>query len=72
LDKAERFLGKLKITSVAFMYPKPQPNKRIPVSALIWTVEADAVLPDGTHPQYTFDFEPFGGKLIALVQSFDR
>jgi hypothetical protein len=72
LNKAERFLGKLKIASVEFTYPKRQPSGRMPVPALIWTVQADAVLPDGTHPQYSFDFEPFGGKLIALVQSFDR
>jgi hypothetical protein len=72
LIKAERFLGKLKITSVEFQFPRRTESGSIPASALKWVVRADAELPDGTHPQYVFTFEPFEGKLTDLSQSLHR
>jgi hypothetical protein len=72
LNKAERFLGKLKITSVKFGYPNRDHSGHFAASALNWTVQAEAVLPNGTHPRYAFTFEPFEGKLTDLVQSLDR
>ncbi len=72
LGKAERFLGKLKITSVEFAYPQHGSSGRPAAVGLIWIVNADAELPDGTHPRYVFTFEPFEGKLTDLVQSLGR
>ncbi len=72
LHKAERFLGTLKITSVRFLYPDRDPSGRFIASALEWVVQADGELPDGTHPGYTFFFEPFEGKLTTLEQSLVR
>jgi hypothetical protein len=72
LNKAEKFLGKLKITSVSFNYPDRRRPAHSAASALDWTVQAEAELPDGTHPHYGFGFEPFEGKLTSVVQSLDR
>jgi hypothetical protein len=72
LDKAERFLGKLKITLVEFNYPDRDRTGHFAAPALDWTVQAEAELPDGTHPRYGLRFEPFEGKLTSLVQSLGR
>jgi hypothetical protein len=72
LNKAERFLGKIKITSVEFDYPRRDQNGRFTLINLSWIVQAEAELPDGTHPTYTIVFEPFEGKLTDLGQSLDR
>ncbi len=72
LNKAERFLGILKITSVKFEYPGRDQNGHFRPAALDWAVSAKATLPDGSHPSYFFTFEPFEGKLTSLRQSLDR
>lgn len=72
LGKAERFLGKLKIDRVRFEYPSSHSSGQLNVDGLDWVVEAVGELPDGTHPRYSFIFEPFDGKLISLFQSLDR
>jgi hypothetical protein len=72
LNKAERFLGKIKITSVQFEYPARDQNGQFTTLGLSWVVQAAAELPDGTHPAYTLVFEPFEGKLTDLGQSLAR
>jgi hypothetical protein len=37
-------------------------------ASLFWVVQAESILPDGTHRTYGFSFEPFEGKLIGLSQ----
>ncbi len=65
-DSTQRFLGTIKITSVEFQSPKLDQKGKLARSALKWIVRADAALPDGSHPQYVFTFEPFEGKLTDL------
>jgi hypothetical protein len=72
LNKAERFQGKLKITSTEFAYPKRDQSGHLTASALNWVVRADAELADGTHPQYVFTFDLYEGKLTDLVHSLHR
>lgn len=58
-NKTERFLGRLKISSIEFKYPNHEQKGHFAAGTLTWTVRADAELPDGSHPQYVFEFEPF-------------
>lgn len=72
LNKTERFLGILRITSIEFSYPSRDPNGHYTSPGLHWIVRAEGTPPDGTHPRYYFTFEPFEGKLTDLGQSLDR
>jgi len=72
LNKAEKFLGVLSVTSVKFRYPMRDPNGHFRAAGLEWEVSAKGTLPDGSHPSYFFTFEPFEGKLTSLRQSLDR
>lgn len=66
LEKAERFLGRLKLKSVEFNGLSPIHTGNFAAGSLDWVVQAEAELPDGTHVDYGFTFEPFGGKLIFV------
>ena len=72
LNKTERFFGVLKVTSVEFTYPRKDALGHLMESRLDWVVQAEATLPDGTHPDYVFTFEPFEGKLVDMWQSLHR
>ncbi len=49
LSEAERFLGHLTLTAVGFNYPGRTGADHQEASALGWTVQANATLPDGTR-----------------------
>src|SRR5260370_10420230 len=72
LNKGERFFGILKVTSIEFTYPEEDGLGHLLESRLNWVVHAEATLPDGKHPRYVFEFEPFEGKLTTIWQSLDR
>jgi hypothetical protein len=67
-DKAERFFGHLKITSVDFKHLLEGRSGNFAVTALSWSVSADALFSDGTTAKYFFDFEPYEGKLTLLTR----
>jgi len=71
LDKMERFLGRIKITSVDFRYPPKGRDEHTPVLDLCWDVDADVLFSDGTSAKYVFTFEPYGGKLTYLWRELD-
>lgn len=66
LEKAERFLGKLKIKRLDFNGINSVSSGALASSLFDWVVQADSKFPDGTQAQYGFTFEPFEGKLIYL------
>jgi hypothetical protein len=70
LDKMERFLGRIKITSVDFRYPPQGRNEHTSVD-LSWDVTADVLFSDGTSARYVFSFEPYEGRLTYLWREFD-
>jgi hypothetical protein len=70
LDKAEPFLGRLKITSVEFAHLGSDRIGSFAAAALDWNVQAESHFPDGTDTTYFFSFEPFEGKLIDLSDTW--
>jgi hypothetical protein len=70
LEKAEKFLGKLKLVSAEF-YPIPDERDEHTSVRFDWHVEAEATFPDGTKGTYNLSFEPFEGKLL-MISSFDH
>jgi hypothetical protein len=72
LDKMERFLGHLKITSVDFRYPPQGRDEHTSVLvSLCWDVTAEALFSDGTSAKYFFSFEPYEGRLTYLWRELD-
>ena len=68
LEKAEAFLGSLKIRSTEFVDPDPRRAGTFTATAFVWNVEALATFPDGSHETYGLTFEPFEGKLIQITR----
>jgi hypothetical protein len=66
LDRFEGLLGRLQTRLVAFQGLSPDHLGNF--ASLFWVVQAESILPDGTHRKYGFRFEPFEGKLIGLSQ----
>jgi hypothetical protein len=67
-DKTERFFGRLEITSVEFQHLQEGRDGNSAVTALCWKARADALFSEGTSARYTFDFEPYEGKLTFLMR----
>jgi hypothetical protein len=66
LDKMERFLGHLKVTSVEFSHLQSGVEHNRTLGRLDWSVHAKAQFSDGTSSDYQLVFEPFQGKLTML------
>jgi hypothetical protein len=66
LDKMERFLGHLKVTSVEFSHLQSGVEHYRTLGRLDWSVHVEAQFSDGTSSDYQLVFEPFQGKLTML------
>lgn len=69
---AEKLFGRLNNIEAEFSFPTRGAPGHFASASLIWTISADSTLPDNSHPRYTFEFEPFEGKLIYIQQSLGR
>jgi hypothetical protein len=67
-DKAEPFLGRLRVTSVEFNHLQRERVENFAGATMDWTVSADAFFSDGTSGKYVFNFEPYQGKLTLLTR----
>jgi hypothetical protein len=68
-DKTEKFLGRLKISSVDFNLVRPDSTNEFGMVSMDWSVRAEASFPDGGSGIYLFVFEPFDGKLTMLSRT---
>jgi hypothetical protein len=68
-EKAEKFLGTLKVTDTWFRLPNEERVGSFEAATLYWDVRADAQFSDGTSGKYAFSFEPFEGKLTLLSRT---
>lgn len=65
-EKAEKFLGTLKVTDTWFQLPNEEHVGSFAAAVLYWVVQAEAQFKDGTTGKYALSFEPFEGKLMGL------
>ncbi len=66
LEKLEPFMGRLKIKSAEFQgLTEPREGS---FAVLSWRIEAEAELPSGKRSAYILRFEPFGGRLVGVIE----